>query len=37
MAFYDTGLDFAERLAALIDPDAEPGAHYMARAQQCHA
>jgi tetratricopeptide (TPR) repeat protein len=35
MAFYEAGLDFAERLATLIDADAEPGAHYMVRAQQC--
>jgi tetratricopeptide (TPR) repeat protein len=35
MAFYDAGLELAERLATLIDAEAEPAAYHLMQTQMC--
>ncbi len=35
MAYYDAALELADRLAPLIDSDADPRAHYVVRTQMC--
>jgi tetratricopeptide (TPR) repeat protein len=35
MAFYDAGLELAERLATLIDAEAEPSAYHLMQTQMC--